>query len=672
MTYTYFTDLKKVIQYVSEALQLKIQYIEADTVRNVCKRKARPTSGDSTDQYDCLLRQISSMIPCIVVIEGLDDVLEILSFSGAEETEAFGAYSEFASDLRMLCNSIDEIRHKSISKDCQIIITGLTASVSQMNVHIRAIFHQVITLKTVSELIKSVSCDELFTMQAEEGFLDTTMFHSEIRITDTAAKEAILDSARAKSLYLYEFLALRDEILFAALKRECFEPVASECCRTLFDETNVDCVLDSALHAFETLDFHEEFIIHGPIASKSVNVTHDELTDCFRNIEVSYDDTTSTIKNLISFCPSSSAYCKRMSSRNKASRVFESNISPVRWTDIGGMETVRQEIMDIFYLPSQHPNLFTKDVPRRRSMLLYGPPGTGKTYVARAVATECQMHFISVKGPELLDMYVGESEKNVREVFSFARTCAPSVIFFDELDSLAPARGRGKSGAGVMDRIVSQILAEIDSLGKEDKEVFIIGATNRPDLLDPALLRPGRFDRKIFVTVCTDIYSKEAVLKAQTKSYSLKEDVDLLQVAEALPAKVSGADIAGICRQAYTSALTNAINSLARLALSEANSEDFSVPEHFNIEDADICDAVSSYMQRIPDKDLIVRVTQDDFLCACRAAKPSISDEELLTYEAMGSRFDDAKHCIATTITADTDDGYSLLEKLPGQLQMLM
>lgn len=137
-------------------------------------------------------------------------------------------------------------------------------------------------------------------------------------------------------------------------------------------------------------------------------------------------------------------------------------------------------------------------------VLLYGPPGTGKTLIAKAVATSCALNFFSVKGPELLNMYIGESEANVRRVFQRARDARPCVIFFDELDSVAPKRGNHGDSGGVMDRIVSQLLAELDGLsgGKTGADVFVIGATNRPDLLDPALLRPGRYVPIRFASLC--------------------------------------------------------------------------------------------------------------------------------------------------------------------------
>lgn len=193
-------------------------------------------------------------------------------------------------------------------------------------------------------------------------------------------------------------------------------------------------------------------------------------------------------------------------------------IPNVTWDDVGGLAKVKTEILDTIQLPLEHPELFADGLKKRsgrlhdvyrasgrvalliRSLslhpgvLLYGPPGTGKTLLAKAVATSCSLNFFSVKGPELLNMYIGESEANVRRVFQRARDAKPCVIFFDELDSVAPKRGNQGDSGGVMDRIVSQLLAELDGMaeGSGGADVFVIGATNRPDLLDPALLRPGR------------------------------------------------------------------------------------------------------------------------------------------------------------------------------------
>uniref|UniRef100_A0A4W3JZK2 Peroxisomal ATPase PEX6 n=1 Tax=Callorhinchus milii TaxID=7868 RepID=A0A4W3JZK2_CALMI len=187
----------------------------------------------------------------------------------------------------------------------------------------------------------------------------------------------------------------------------------------------------------------------------------------------------------------------------------------VHWQDVGGLRDVKQEILDTIQLPLAHRELLTQGL-RRSGLLLYGPPGTGKTLLAKAVATECSMSFLSVKGPELINMYVGQSEENVREVFARARAAAPCIVFFDELDSLAPNRGRSGDSGGVMDRVVSQLLAELDGLHSSG-DVFVIGATNRPDLLDQALLRPGRFDKLLYVGITEDPEAQLRVLEAITR-----------------------------------------------------------------------------------------------------------------------------------------------------------
>lgn len=177
-------------------------------------------------------------------------------------------------------------------------------------------------------------------------------------------------------------------------------------------------------------------------------------------------------------------------------------IPSVKWEDVGGLADVKSEIMDTIDMPLKFPSLFAGGVKKRSGILFYGPPGTGKTLLAKAIATTFSLNFFSVKGPELLNMYIGESESNVRKVFQRARDARPCVVFFDELDSVAPKRGNQGDSGGVMDRIVSQLLAELDGMSSAGGEgVFVVGATNRPDLLDEALLRPGRL-------VCSAKYLK--------------------------------------------------------------------------------------------------------------------------------------------------------------------
>jgi transitional endoplasmic reticulum ATPase len=173
----------------------------------------------------------------------------------------------------------------------------------------------------------------------------------------------------------------------------------------------------------------------------------------------------------------------------------------VSWDDIGGLQTVKKELQELVQYPVEHPEKFLKfGMQPSRGVLFYGPPGCGKTLLAKAVANECSSNFISIKGPELLTMWFGESEGNVREVFDKARTAAPCVLFFDELDSVGQARGGGSGGdgGGAGDRVLNQLLTEMDGAGSK-KNLFFIGATNRPEILDEALIRPGRLDQLIYI-----------------------------------------------------------------------------------------------------------------------------------------------------------------------------
>uniref|UniRef100_T1PAA0 Peroxisomal ATPase PEX6 n=1 Tax=Musca domestica TaxID=7370 RepID=T1PAA0_MUSDO len=235
-------------------------------------------------------------------------------------------------------------------------------------------------------------------------------------------------------------------------------------------------------------------------------------------------------------------------------------VPKVLWSDIGGLAKLKDEIQSSIGLPLKHVHLMGKNL-RRSGILLYGPPGTGKTLVAKAVATECNLSFLSVQGPELLNMYVGQSEQNVREVFSRARSAAPCVLFLDELDSLAPNRGVAGDSGGVMDRVVSQLLAEMDGMGNDpSKPIFILAATNRPDLIDPALLRPGRFDKLFYVGPCSTPDEKASVLKAQTKRFNLAPECNLEEIAAKLRGEMSGADLYSICSNAWLSAVRRTID----------------------------------------------------------------------------------------------------------------
>ncbi|KAM9076669.1 peroxisome biogenesis factor 6 isoform 2-T4 [Megaptera novaeangliae] len=276
----------------------------------------------------------------------------------------------------------------------------------------------------------------------------------------------------------------------------------------------------------------------------------------------------------------------------------------VSWHDVGGLQEVKKEILETIQLPLEHPELLSLGL-RRSGLLLHGPPGTGKTLLAKAVATECSLTFLSVKGPELINMYVGQSEENVREVFARARAAAPCIIFFDELDSLAPSRGRSGDSGGVMDRVVSQLLAELDGL-HSTQDVFVIGATNRPDLLDPALLRPGRFDKLVFVGVSEDRASQLRVLSAITRKFRLEPSVSLVDVLDHCPPQLTGADLYSLCSDAMTAALKRRVRDLEE-GLEPGSSA--------------------------------LLLTMEDLLQAAAQLQPSVSEHELLRYKSIQRKF---------------------------------
>ena len=223
----------------------------------------------------------------------------------------------------------------------------------------------------------------------------------------------------------------------------------------------------------------------------------------------------------------------------------------VKWQDIGGLEDTKRELQEAVEWPLKYPDLYSKIGHKApKGILLYGPSGTGKTLLAKAVATESEANFISVRGPELMSKWVGESERGIREVFRRARQAAPCVIFFDELDSIARVRGGGgEEGEGGTGRIVSQLLTELDGIS-ELHSVVALAATNRPDMIDPALLRPGRFDKIVFVSN-PDAKTRSKILEIHTKGKSLGSDVDLEKIA-ATTDKLSGAEVSSVVNTAVS------------------------------------------------------------------------------------------------------------------------
>jgi len=231
-----------------------------------------------------------------------------------------------------------------------------------------------------------------------------------------------------------------------------------------------------------------------------------------------------------------------------AIREVFTEVPDVRWADVGGLEEVKQLLVEAVEWPLRHGALFKHaGIRPPKGILLHGPPGTGKTLLAKALAHESEANFIAVKGPQLLSMWVGESERGVREMFRKGRQAAPCVLFFDELDALAPRRGGGDAGGQVTERVVSQLLTELDGI-EELKGVVVLAATNRLDRLDPALLRPGRFDLLVELPL-PDRQARHAILEVQTAGMPLAEDVQLGSLAAETEGLV-GADLEALCRQA--------------------------------------------------------------------------------------------------------------------------
>ncbi len=271
----------------------------------------------------------------------------------------------------------------------------------------------------------------------------------------------------------------------------------------------------------------------------------------------------------------------------------------VKWDDVGGLEHAKQELMEAVEWPLKYPDVFRAiNITPPKGILLYGPPGTGKTLLAKAVANESNANFISVKGPELLSKWVGESEKHVREMFRKARQVAPAVIFFDEIDSLAPRRG-GIGDSHVTERVVSQLLTELDGL-EELKDVVVIAATNRPDMVDPALLRAGRIERHIYIPP-PDKKAREEIFKIHLRGKPLDKDVDIEELAKKTEG-YSGADIEAICREA------------GMLAIREAIKPGMSKEEAKKVAES-------------------IKITKKHFEEALKKVKPSLTKDDLKKYE---------------------------------------
>ncbi|ANQ05829.1 Cell division cycle ATPase [Plasmodium coatneyi] len=284
-------------------------------------------------------------------------------------------------------------------------------------------------------------------------------------------------------------------------------------------------------------------------------------------------------------------------------------IPTVTWEDIGGMQEVKEQLKETILYPLEYKHLYAKfNSNYNKGILLYGPPGCGKTLLAKAIANECNANFISVKGPELLTMWFGESEANVRDLFDKARAASPCIIFFDEIDSLAKERNSNNNN-DASDRVINQILTEIDGIN-EKKTIFIIAATNRPDILDKALTRPGRLDKLIYISL-PDYKSRFSIFKAILKNTPLSEDVDLHDMAKRTEG-FSGADITNLCQSAVNEAIKETIHLLNQRKAEKGGARTQGADDHY---------------------DPVPTLEKKHFDLAFKNARISIRPEDVLKYE---------------------------------------
>merc|ERR1719270_2454158 len=291
---------------------------------------------------------------------------------------------------------------------------------------------------------------------------------------------------------------------------------------------------------------------HGFVGADLAQLCTEAALTCIREKMdlIDLEEETIDAEILDAMAVSQEHFTSAMGSCNPSSlRETVVEVPNIKWDDIGGLEETKRNLQEMILYPIDHPEKFEKfGMQPSRGVLFYGPPGCGKTLLAKAVASECSANFVSIKGPELLTMWFGESEANVREVFDKARSASPCILFFDELDAIARARGgSGGDAGGAGDRVMNQLLTEMDGINAT-KQIFVVGATNRPDILDPAIKRPGRLDQVIFVDL-PDFPARISIFTACLRKSPLDPDVDLAHMAEQTNG-YSGADIGGIAKGA--------------------------------------------------------------------------------------------------------------------------
>eukprot|EP00922_Rhytidocystis_sp_ex-Travisia-forbesii_P000820 GHVS01001183.1.p1 GENE.GHVS01001183.1~~GHVS01001183.1.p1 ORF type:complete len:504 (+),score=100.07 GHVS01001183.1:97-1512(+) len=359
---------------------------------------------------------------------------------------------------------------------------------------------------------------------------------------------------------------------------------------------------------------------HGFVGADLAQLCTEAALSCIREkIDViDFEEETMDAEVLDSMSVTQDHFNSAMGSCNPSSlRETVVEVPNVKWDDIGGLEEVKRNLQEMILYPIDHPEKFEKfGMSPSRGVLFYGPPGCGKTLLAKAVASECSANFVSIKGPELLTMWFGESEANVREVFDKARSAAPCVLFFDELDSIGTQRGGSAGDAGgAGDRVMNQLLTEIDGVGPK-KNLFFIGATNRPELLDEALLRPGRLDQLIYIPL-PDLPARISVLQAVVRKSPIAANVPIPFVAQKT-AGFSGADLAELCQRAAKAAIRD---SIASDELKRGNAEDGAMETEENPEEP-------------------AEITRKHFEEAFQGARRSVSQADLSKYDSFRMKFD--------------------------------
>ena len=404
---------------------------------------------------------------------------------------------------------------------------------------------------------------------------------------------------------------------------------------------------------------------------------------CFRQLKPSQHGSIDVLNTLYSILHDMDCEKKNVSTPADHNNNNSQNtiIPKVKWEDIGGLHKVRNEIRNVIEIPLLYPHLFKSNYTKRGGILLWGPPGTGKTLVAKAVATECELPFFSVKGPELLGSYVGESEANVRMVFGAARQHAlascrkAAILFFDELDSLAPRRrimeGNNSSGSSdVMDRVVATLLGELDQENEptvvvssnhsnhdDDRQqqvkVFVIGATNRPDLLDPALLQPGRLDRRVYLGLPSNDEDRIQILKSQMQKFTFDVAVNcdktaaleqaIRSIIHRIPPNLSGADLSAISSGALIRSLGRKCKEIEIEAMKRVTANAGSV-NNLNEKgqyETSLEITIQQVMEEWEDSHTLLTpvVTFDDVIEAAKCVQPSVSLEDKKKYEELDNKF---------------------------------